>query len=628
MLFAVHFSPLKPRNLLAWSGACVALVAACAFTGHRLAWRSGLASLQEQAQHRLDLVTTGLDAQLARFDYLPSLLETTPQVLQLLRAPQDEALRHDVNATLRGINATAGADMLYVIGRDGLVLAAGDAGQPGSPLGLDLSFRPYVRDALAQQRGRFFGVGISSGRPGYYLSFALAPQQAFEAPPPAPLGVATVKVSLEATEQAWRKLPGQVLALDERGVVILGTREDWKYRPRQALPEAAIKETTVARPYGGAPLKPLNWREGDPLADGSRLLSLEGARFLASERTLQRAPWRLVVLDELAPLQADARRMAVTGALAGLLLPLLAFAWLQRRRALQQQRASRAALQMAYDSLEARVVERTAELRAAQNELVHAGKMALLGRMSAGMVHELNQPLAAMRTLADNACVLLQHGRTADVEGNLQRIAKLVDRLGALTHRLKSFAHKSQQPPAPVALQPVVANAQFLLSRRLREAGVEFEVDIAPVKLQVLADEARLEQVLVNLMANAVDAMAAHAGAPGEPAPARRLTVRARPEGDSARLEVEDSGPGIREDILPRLFEPFVTSKPAGQGLGLGLMISAHIAREFGGTLTAENRAQGGARFVFTLPLAPSETGAAAPAAPASAAETHQHPMS
>ncbi|WP_157267809.1 sensor histidine kinase [Azohydromonas aeria] len=612
---------MKPRTLLAWSGACLALVAACAWSGHRLAWRNGLASLQDQAQHRLDLVTTALDAQLARFDYLPSLLETTPQVLQLLRAPGDEGLRHEVNATLRGINATAGADMLYVLGRDGRVLAAGDAGQTGTPLGLDLSFRPYVRDALAQQRGRFFGVGVSSGRPGYYLSFALAPKPAFEAPPPAPLGVATVKVSLEASEQAWRKLPGEVLAIDEHGVVILGTREHWKYRPLQPLPEAELREAERTRSYGGAPLKPLDWRVREALPDaGGTLLALEGGRWLASERALQRTPWRLVVLDDLAPLQAEARRMAVTGALAGLLLPLLGFAWLQRRRVLAQQRASRLALQMAYDSLEARVVERTAELRAAQNELVHAGKMALLGRMSAGMVHELNQPLAAMRTLADNACVLLQHGRNADVEGNLQRIAKLVDRLGALTQRLKSFAHKSQQPAGPVALQPVVGNAQFLLSRRLREAGVEFESDIAPPGLKVLADEARTEQVLVNLMANAIDAME---GADA----ARRLVVRARIDGACARIEVEDSGPGIREDILPRLFEPFVTSKPAGRGLGLGLMISAHIARESGGTLAAGNRAEGGARFVFTLPLAPAAGSpplpADTPAAAGSPSETH-----
>lgn len=608
---------VKPRTLLAWSAAGLALVVAAAFTGHRLAWRSGLAALQQQAQHRLELVTTGLDAQLARFDYLPSLLETTPQVLQLLRAPGDEGLRRDVNATLRGINATAGADMLYVLGRDGMVLAAGDAGQPGSPLGLDLSFRPYVRDALARQRGRFFGVGVSSGKPGYYLSFALAPKPGFEAPAQPPLGVATVKVSLEATEQAWRKLPGQVLALDEHGVVILGTRDDWKYRPLQPLPAPVRQEAARTRSYGGAPLQPLDWRVRETLPEtGGQLLALQGGRYLATERLLQRTPWRLVVLDDLAPLQAEARRMALTGALAGLLLPLLAFAWVQRRRVLVQQRASRVALQMAYDSLEARVVERTAELRAAQNELVHAGKMALLGRMSAGMVHELNQPLAAMRTLADNACVLLQHGRTKDVEGNLQRIAKLVDRLGALTQRLKTFAHKSHLPAAPVALQPVVGNAQFLLSRRLREAGVEFAVDIEPAGLKVLADEARTEQVLVNLMANAVDAMESRAADPGDPLPPRQLSVRARADGANARIEVEDSGPGISGDILPRLFEPFVTSKPAGQGLGLGLMISAHIARESGGTLQAENRAEGGARFIFTLPLARAGGAAAASSPP------------
>jgi two-component system C4-dicarboxylate transport sensor histidine kinase DctB len=178
-----------------------------------------------------------------------------------------------------------------------------------------------------------------------------------------------------------------------------------------------------------------------------------------------------------------------------------------------------------------------------------------------------------------------------------------------------------------VALQPVVANAQFLLSRRLREAGVEFEVDIEPPQLQVLADEVRLEQVLVNLMANAVDAMAAHAGASDTPAPPRRLCVRTRAEGGSARIAVEDSGPGIRQDILPRLFEPFVTSKPAGQGLGLGLMISTHIAREFGGTLTAENRVEGGARFVFALPLARPEGVAPSPAASGAAAPTaSDHP--
>jgi two-component system C4-dicarboxylate transport sensor histidine kinase DctB len=125
--------------------------------------------------------------------------------------------------------------------------------------------------------------------------------------------------------------------------------------------------------------------------------------------------------------------------------------------------------------------------------------------MSAGVVHELNQPLGALRTLSDNACVLLEQDRLDDVRGNLQRIAHLVDRLGRLTYQLKAFAHKTSSVRAPAALQQVIANAQFLVSQRLRDNGVELVVQLQPADLAVLADEARLEQVLVNLLGNAID---------------------------------------------------------------------------------------------------------------------------
>jgi two-component system C4-dicarboxylate transport sensor histidine kinase DctB len=150
----------------------------------------------------------------------------------------------------------------------------------------------------------------------------------------------------------------------------------------------------------------------------------------------------------------------------------------------------------------------------------------------------------------------------------------------------------------------MIANAQFLVAERLRDNGVELVVQVMPAGLAALAEEARLEQVLVNLLGNAIDAMAA--------SPQRRLRVEASvadTDGERCVIQVIDSGPGIRADILPRLFEPFITSKPAGAGLGLGLMISAHIVRELGGSLRAQNREGGameggGACFVIELPLA------------------------
>jgi two-component system C4-dicarboxylate transport sensor histidine kinase DctB len=225
--------------------------------------------------------------------------------------------------------------------------------------------------------------------------------------------------------------------------------------------------------------------------------------------------------------------------------------------------------------------------------------------MSAGMVHELNQPLTAMRTLSDNAGILLEQDRRDDVRGNLRRITGLVDRLARLTSQLKTFAHKSHdKSDAPLAALPLarcIADAQAMVGHELKVHDIVFETDVQPPTLQVLADEATMSSLLINLFRNAIDAM--------QESPQRKLSVRARAGGDSETaagdrvlLTVSDTGPGIRADILARLFEPFVTSKPAGAGLGLGLVISAQLVRAVGGTLSAANLPDSGACFTVDLP--------------------------
>ncbi|MEO5737001.1 MAG: ATP-binding protein [Variovorax sp.] len=576
------------RALPRWCGG-LALVALAALAGHQVAMQTGLARLREAADHRLDMLATGLDADLARFDYLPALLEMTPIVPALLGAPSDAGLRDSVNRYLDGVGAAAGAEMLYVLDGAGTSLAASDWDRPGTTVGQDLSFRPYVIDALKQGRGRFYGVGITSGRPGYYLSYALRRDQPMR-------GVVAVKVNLEETERAWRKLPGDVLLIDQRGVVILSTREQLKFRPLLALDGLQRAEVLRSRPYGEAALQPLQWRRTEALARDVQVVALDGQDQLASSRSLRGAPWQLVVLEEMVPLRVAARNGAITAALAMAVLLLVAVALWQRRRAERQRLANQAALQAAHDSLESTVVARTAELRAAQGELVHAGKMAALGQMSAGVVHELNQPLTAMRTLSESAGILLDHDRLDDVRGNLQRIRGMVDRLARLTSQLKTFAHKSELPRAPVQLARSIADAQLIVAEAMKEHGIAVEVDLQPPTLGVMAEEAALGSVLVNLMRNAVDAM--------QQAPRRTLRLAARSQNGRVLLAVSDTGSGIPADILPRLFEPFVTSKPAGSGLGLGLLISAQLVRAMDGTLRASNQQEGGACFVVDLPAA------------------------
>ena len=233
--------------------ASLAIIGAAALAAHEAAMRSGLDRLRGAAGHRLDMVGAGLESDLARFEYLPSLLEMTPSVFALLDAPANPALRDQVNRYLQGVNVTAGASNLYVLDRSGMALAASDWKESGTPVGTDLSFRPYVKQALAQGRGRFYGVGITSKRAGYYLAYALQHQGERR-------GIAAVKVDLEEAERAWKNLPGDVVLVDERGVVILSSRDEWKFRPLAPLAPSVLADIASTRPYGDAALQPLDWR--------------------------------------------------------------------------------------------------------------------------------------------------------------------------------------------------------------------------------------------------------------------------------------------------------------------------------------------------------------------------------
>lgn len=586
--------PTRRVRLAVRAAAAVLLIGLAAWAGGWLAMAQGMAALEQAAAQRLEVAAARLDAQLARFDFLPSLLETSPEVMQFLAQPDDARRGHGVNLYLQSLNAIAGTDNLYLVDRAGMAVAAADFAQPGTPFGRDLSYRPYVRDALANGRGHFYGLGVTSARAGYYLSYALPSHGT-------PLGLATVKVNVAGMEEEWRQLPGPVLVVDEHQVAILSSRDDWRWRPLVALGEAARAEAAAARRYGPSTLEPLGWRAragdaGAAEAGAARRVQLAGRSWLASTRQVHQGRWQLILLDTEDAVYASARNWAFSAALAMALL-LAALALLDaRRREIRQRLASRAALQRAHDALERKVAERTAALQAAQDELVHAGKLAVLGQLSAGLVHELNQPLAALQTVSDNTDQLIQRQRLDEARDNLARIGRLVGRLKRLSSQLRLFASKPAGIVGSVELLCLVQELQQQLAPRLQEAGIELSLQGLPATLVVAGDESRMEQVLANLLGNAIDALQ---GWPG----LRRIEVGATVIEGRARVAIRNNGPLIPDNILARMFQPFITTKPAGKGMGLGLMVSAHLVREFGGTLSAHNLAPTGAEFVIDLPL-------------------------
>ncbi len=255
-----------------------------------------------------------------------------------------------------------------------------------------------------------------------------------------------------------------------------------------------------------------------------------------------------------------------------------------------------AELREANTALRAEVAERRRaedELRATQDELVRAGRLALLGQMSAAITHEISQPLTALRALSDNGRRLLQSGRGDEVDRHLKAITDITERMGRITVQLKTFARKTPPAAGSVRLGGAVATVLQLVHARTTAEGVELCIDV-PSGLRVRCDGYQLEQVLLNLIANAIDAV--------KTAPVRRVSVSARRAGAHATVSVLDTGTGLHEPVLRRLFEPFFTTKPPGEGLGLGLVISSAIVREFGSNLRAHNLFPGAA-FEFDLPL-------------------------
>ena len=290
--------------------------------------------------------------------------------------------------------------------------------------------------------------------------------------------MAAVKVNLDSIERGWQEGVGDILLVDEHDVAILVSRDDWRYRPIRPLSLQALEEIAKARPYGGANLKPLGWTGTAEVGDNSaRIVTDDGHAFMPSARKVNGGAWRLIVLDDEAGTRQTALLIAGLAGLSAAVLILALKIADQRRRETRQKLASRAALQAANDMLEIKVQERTAELRATQGELVHAGKLATLGQMSAGIVHELNQPLAAIQTTADNVAVLLERGCLDDARDNVARIGNLVRRMGASTRQLRVFAYKSNEPLHEVSVGKVLQESLTLLRAHQGWRGRGHDVD-------------------------------------------------------------------------------------------------------------------------------------------------------
>jgi len=558
-----------------------------------------IAAMRARAADAGTLALAILRGELEKQRALPVILARDPDVRSALRGGD----RHALDLKLEAIARETRAAVIYLLGKDGVAIAASNWREPTSFVGNDYAFRDYFSGAVTGGTAEQFALGTVSKRPGLYITSRV--DDGGES-----LGVVVVKIEFDQVEADWRALGGQTYVVDRRGVVLVSTVTDWRFQTEIALAPQTAAEIRQSLQFGAAPLTLLPLRRDGEIIRGT---GDAAGTHVASRIPVPTTDWQLEVLmpvgaairDEQVRLQTLIALVLMPGAALGAFALRRRQVNLARRNAearvkaeLERRVAERTlALAGANDRLVEEMAERTRaqeRLSDAREELAKANRLATLGQVTAGVAHEINQPLAAMRTYAENARAFLVRADAAGADGALVKVVGLTERIGAITDTLRGFARRGGGPHGPVDLREAIDGALMILDAALRHAGVVPTLPAPAEPVFVLARLVELEQVLVNLMRNAIEAMAEEGS---ERAP--KLTIDVAIRSEQVDIAIIDNGPGLDDAALAALFAPFRTTKP--RGLGLGLVISQDIVTSFGGTLSATSRPGEGSAFTISL---------------------------
>lgn len=565
---------------------------------------------------RLELFVTYLKGVLEKYESLPELLARDKQLVNFLRHPGGRDRIEAFNKYLETINDISNAADTYIMDKEGLTIASSNWQDERPFVGRNFSYRPYFHQAMKGKLGRYFALGTTSVKRGYYFAYPVRHEDEI-------IGAVVLKTNIDSVERQWGYHDETFLVTDPDNVIFLTTNTDWRFMTFGEIDERTRELVKKSRRYPNLDLEPLDIEPVKEYPFGS-IINItfhdnSSKTFLQQNHIMQEAGWTVQILSNIRPIRKKivaVNLLVGTSLLFGYLL-LVLFA--QRRQRLIELKKfedqARRVLLEANEKLEYRVGERTLELTKAnkkllkeiqerklteemlkktRSELVQAAKMATLGQLSAGINHELNQPLAAIRSYADNCRQFFLKGRYEDAAWNMEQIGELTDRMAQIGVQLKAFSRKTSGEIEIIPVHGAIDGALEILSPTIKKSKVKIDIDILPEDLEFFANHVFIQQVIVNLLSNAIHAV--------EAAETPSIRIVARVNDTMAQLEILDNGPGISKENLDKIFEPFFTTKKSGHGLGLGLTITERIIKEMSGKIIVETERNGGARFIILLP--------------------------
>ncbi|MEL6801135.1 MAG: ATP-binding protein [Pseudomonadota bacterium] len=535
---------------------------------------------RNEAEVRVALYTGNLLTELQRNAVVPLLLARDPTLIGALTSDDFS----QSSTRLIDYRDEIGAAEIVLLDSEGRTVAATERNQLGSAQ----RNTPFFVSALRSNDTVFTTTQADSGR--FDFSFSRKIEINGDV-----IGVIVVRVDLAKLERAWTGFSDAVMVTNSAGQIILSTESRWRGRTEdealsaRSAPTAIQRAVEVTADWTALPVD--SFLRADAVLRQEALVGFQG--------------WRMTSFTTYASVRERVNTVIALEIMGFSILLAAAFYIVSRRaqtRSVVYQQES-AELRQLNEALQREIAEREKaekSLEVAEQTLQQSSKLAILGEMSAGVSHELNQPLAAMKTYLAGAKLLLHRNRPDEALSSFQRIDDLIERMGAITRQLKSYARKGGEEFEPIDARASVSSALEMMEPQLKRGNIEITRTLPREPVIVLADRIRLEQVLINLLRNALDATKT------AEVPQIHILLTG---GETALFTVRDNGPGIED--LEALFEPFYTTKAPGDGVGLGLAISSGIVNDLGGRLTARNGRSGGAVFEIRLPIHKTETQAA-----------------
>jgi two-component system C4-dicarboxylate transport sensor histidine kinase DctB len=578
------------------------------FFGVRIAYTE----LNKQSNSNLNHLIFYIESTLGRFEKIPDVLSKHPLLQEVLQEPDNDN-RERLNLLLEEIGGVAQASDIYLMDKTGLTLASSNWQSEHTFIGMDFSFRPYFQQAIKGQSARYYAVGLSSNKRGYYFTSPVTSNSGV-------IGVIAVKISVDEIESQHKEAIGDIdynfLIVAPDDVVFISDKSEWRLKTIGSIGDKKAQQLKYSPRYSGREIDMLDVQPVQsiylPKDISGSLLKLKDQNksklIFTQKKQMLDEGWRVHLWTSLDNIEQQKYFLTIFSASGYLLIIFLVLFAKERMRNAKNQSDARLVL-------EQRVEERTADLTASnaqliaeigqrkqtqaqlnktQDELIQSAKLAVIGNMSASINHEINQPLTALRSYSQNALSYQERGQEDKTKHNLELIITLVDRLADIVSQFKHFSKKSSGIATQVYLQDSINAAISIVKHQAQNESVQLRVDLPENKIFILGDDIRLEQVLINLFNNAIQAMTNEKN--------KRLDVSVTLIETKVIIAIKDTGPGILASNLDKIFEPFFTTKER-IGLGLGLSISQRIIALMQGLLVVENHSDGGAEFKIVLPL-------------------------